>query len=266
MGENMIKSTKTRYSDEFYFYENDNVIGDSLNRYGEYTQIEVDLLLSILNDTCVVWDIGANIGYHTVAFASTAKHVYAFEPNRKNFDLLLKNTKDCANVTVVNAAVANKNCFVLIGDFDPAIPDNYGNIKVNEGSQVSICIKLDSFAIDKPDFIKIDVEGFEYAVLDGCREIIEKTKPVLYYEAHETPDLPAIYTMLDQLGYYMYWTLIPNYNHDNFKKNKIDVDIKYVNSYLIGVIASPHEIKNFASNRVLNPDDTYLKFFERKDA
>lgn len=260
----MILTTQTRYLDEFYFYENDSIIGEHLRNYGEYTQIELDILLHMLDDTCVVWDIGANIGYHTVAFATKAKHVYSFEPNRKNFELLLKNTKTFNNVTLVNAAVSNKNGFISVGDFDLEVYSNYGNVKVGEGGENVLCIKPDSFSMNKPDFIKIDVEGHELFVLEGCRSILEKNKPVLYLEAHETPDLPVIYELLDQLDYYMYWVMIPNYNHNNFKQNSDDFTM---GTFLYSLIATAktEENKDFC-NRMLGPDDTCKKFFERQHA
>ena len=69
----MIKSTKTRYSKNFSYYSTDEMIGRSLELYGEYSQSELEFLLSMLNENSVVYDVGANIGYHTTAFASVAK-------------------------------------------------------------------------------------------------------------------------------------------------------------------------------------------------
>lgn len=256
----MIKSTKTRYSDNFYFYENDEVIGMSLDLYGEYTQYEVDFLIQILNNECVIWDIGANIGYHTCAFASVSKYVYAFEPNHKNFNLLLKNTSSIKNVIAINVAVGDKNCLVSLSDFDPLVAGNYGNLRVNHEGQVNLCIRLDDFIIDKPDFIKIDVEGLEYPVLQGCLKILEQHRPVLYFEAHETPDLPKIYTLLDNLQYHMYWIPIPNFNHKNFKENTVN---EIGNSYLVGICASPCRVDSLETNRVISITDTYQDFFAR---
>ena len=84
-----LMSCPTRYSPVFYFYRGDNIIGASLAYYGEYTELELALLRNFINPTTVVYDIGANIGVHTVGFAKTAKYVYAFEPNKLNFKLLV---------------------------------------------------------------------------------------------------------------------------------------------------------------------------------
>ena len=76
---NLIETTETSYHKEFAFYKNDNTIGRSLNLYGEYGQIEVEFLLSIINSITnkpvVVYDVGANIGVYATAFASTGAQV-----------------------------------------------------------------------------------------------------------------------------------------------------------------------------------------------
>jgi hypothetical protein len=50
-------------------------------------------------------------------------------------------------------------------------------------------IKLDDFCrgqnIERIDFLKIDVEGFEYFVLLGGKEIISQTHPVIYLELYD---------------------------------------------------------------------------------
>ena len=44
-------------------------------------------------------------------------------------------------------------------------------------------VKLDSILYDKGcDFMKIDVEGFEYAVIMGAINTILKYRPVIFYE------------------------------------------------------------------------------------
>ena len=193
-----IRQTKIRYSDAFCFYANDAIIGRSIETYGEYSQIEVDFLLSLLNKTCVVYDIGANIGYHTTAFASCASHVFAFEPHPKTFEMLEKNTEHLKNVTLFNCAVSNFNGRSRCYDYDIEVEANYGAVSVDEDQGVLEieCISLNDAEIFLPDLIKIDVEGSELAVIQGCMELIKRKNPVVYYEAHETIHLPEIYQLL----------------------------------------------------------------------
>lgn len=258
----MIKTIKTKYSDNFSYYENDTIIGKSLELYGEYAEIEINFLNSMLNEHCTVWDVGSNIGVHAVAFATKSKFVICFEPNQNNLKLLLKNTENLQNVAVVNAAASNKNSTISIQDFNPNIPDNYGMVKANQGTKFGLSIKLDDWIFPKPDLVKIDVETMEWQVLQGMDNTIKKFLPVIFFEAHETPDLPEIYDYLTDLGYILYWMQSPNFNKNNFNKNSVDY---FKNSGTISILSVPpgqtqHPIN---LNRVKNRNDSAQKIFER---
>ena len=256
----MIESTKTRYSDDFSFYENDQMIGHSLAHYGEYSQIELDFLTSILNKDCVVYDVGANIGYHTTAFASVAKKVYAFEPHPKNYAMLEKNTEDLDNVYIGKYAVSDSRHTCYISDYDPEKMGNFGAVSlIDDTSGIKTdAIDLDTAGLDLPDLIKIDVEGSELQVLQGCQEIIKIKKPVIYYEAHESKDLKQIYQLLEPHGYRFYWFQVNNYNPDNFAKNTNNIFNK---SGLMSVLAWPITSGELPFMQVEGPDDTPNKFY-----
>lgn len=257
----MIEFTETRYSDKFFFYTKDQIIGASLKIYGEYGQLELDFLLDVINSTCVVYDVGANIGYHTSAFATKANKVYSFEPNPHNYSLLEKNTKKLKNVTPVNIAVGNYNGIVKITDFDPAGEViNFGTMKcADEGVEVPITT-LDDCGYDLPDVIKIDVEGYEYQVILGCKKILETRKPMFYYEAHETKELKEIYEFLEPYGYDFYWSFVRNYNPNNYKKIEGN---GFGNTLTISVVAWPKELGKLPLTPVLSSTDHYSRFFEK---
>lgn len=256
----MIGYTKTRYSNKFYFYKNDNTIGRSLDLYGEYSETEVSFLLSILNDQSVVYDIGSNIGYHTSAFASIAKKVYSFEPNFLSYDLLVKNTQQNKNVICVNAAVNSNNGIVSVNNFDIDVPGNYGSVSINNGETSVISIKIDDFGFEPPNLIKIDVEGAEYDVFKSCERTITNYRPIVYWEAHETPNIPEIYHFLKKENYFLYWCQINNYNQSNFKNNNINV---FGNTALFSILSVPFKPLNLNLDEVIGPDDTYQALNKR---
>lgn len=227
-------TTLTRYSDNFYYYKNDTIIGRSLQLYGEYTELEIELLKLFLNKNSVVYDIGANIGYHTVAFSKYADTVYAFEPNRKHLELLYKNITNNKNVIVYDVAVSSNKGLVTIQDFDTDIPSNYGELYCNRDGYTVDSIKIDDLEIYKPDLVKIDVEGFEYPVLLGMYETIKEYKPVIFYEAHGN-DLEMIYQYLKSFDYDLYWYPCPNYNPHNYKRNTHNV---FNNGGVLNILAT----------------------------
>lgn len=258
----MIKTAPTRYNPEFAFYANDQVIGRSIELYNEYSQIEIDFLLSLVGKDTVVYDIGGNIGYHAAAFASRAKHVYSFEPNPHNFNLLQRNTNHCNNVTAINCAVGSCSNLVRINDYDPAIPGNFGAVSItNSRSGVVVpCLSLNDVDNELPDLIKIDVEGYEYEVLLGCKGMIARKRPVIYYEAHETKQFAEIYNFLYQFGYKFYWAEIANFNQKNLAGNSINV---FSNTGCFSVVAWPDCFQPLAMQEVAGPNDSHTRLEAR---
>lgn len=65
------------------YNKNDMYIGRSLDRYGEYSEGEVDLFRQIVHQGDTVLEVGANLGAHTLALALLVGEggcVHAFEP------------------------------------------------------------------------------------------------------------------------------------------------------------------------------------------
>ncbi|HVY12111.1 MAG TPA: FkbM family methyltransferase [Alphaproteobacteria bacterium] len=210
----------------------DKWIGESLLHYGEYSQMETQRLVDLLPEGGVAVDVGANIGCITLALASKAKEVWAFEPQRLTFQKL------CANLAINNFQnVVAKN--VACG----SVSENVGRLlqhdAVNNGA-ASMCVKekgdekpgeyvgveaLDKhiFEFNRLDLIKIDVEGYEDQVLCGARNIIEKFRPFLYVEADRDEKSPELIQLLQNMGYMPFWDITPLSIEYNFDHNRRDI-------------------------------------------
>ena len=146
------------------------------------------LLHTVLaKDSCCV-DIGANIGDFLEQFVSLApegKHL-AFEPISLHAASL---SKRYPQVEVYECALSNKEgsaTFFHAPDRDAwsglkkqRYPDNV------EPVETTVSIKrLDDLAQSKHhiDFIKIDVEGAEYEVLEGAKETLKRHRPTVLFE------------------------------------------------------------------------------------
>lgn len=258
----MIRYTKTRYRPKFGYYAADEVIGKSLDLYGEYSQYEVDFLLHFLTQDSVVYDIGGNIGYQATAFASRAKKVYSFEPNSHNYYLLMNNTHDMTNIHTMHCAVGGNNGVIKCVDYNPETPGNFGLVQVGvENATLSVpLVTIDSLELEKPDLIKVDVEGSEYEVLKGAMKTIKEHTPILFYEAHETKQFREIYELLEPLGYKLYWAVVRNYNPNNFTGNMINI---FSDSCLLSIVGVPSNFSDLPMEKVLGPDDTTEQFVAR---
>lgn len=254
-------AANTRYCNDFVFYKNDTIIGPSIYHYGEYTQLELQLLDNFIQPGYVIYDIGANIGYHTLHFATKKDcKVYAFEPNNKNFKLLKYNTRYHKNVTCINAGISDTKKTAHISDFEFDKPDNLGEMKLSDTGQVCELISLDECDLPVPNIIKIDVEGHEDSVFRGAKKLIENNHPIIFYEAMHT-DLPAIFDQLNQLAYKLYWIGVPNYNPNNFKKNTQNI---FGDGGVVNILALPFYVPKVNNlHPVTDRDDTYAKLVER---
>jgi FkbM family methyltransferase len=209
---------------------NDVYIGGSLDRYGEFSEGEVDLFRQIVQPGAIVVDVGANLGAHTLFFANAVGRsglVYAFEPQRITFQTL------CANMAL--NGITNAFCFlmalgeergsIMVPMLDPRGANNFGGLELGsftQGEKVEM-ISLDSLALPQCGLIKVDVEGMELGVLKGARETIEKYRPRLYVENDRAEKADDLTRFIDQLGYKMYWHRPLLFNPQNYYANPANV-------------------------------------------
>ncbi len=68
-------------------------------------------------------------------------------------------------------------------------------------------------------FIKIDVEGMEEAVLAGAAKLIARDRPLIYFEVLEIARLATARKLLTDLGYELRWLQSQAFNPRNFRLN-----------------------------------------------
>lgn len=164
---------------DFWYRSDDKVIGQriALDKYEKY---ETAIMLGQVNKNSVVVDVGANIGYYTLLLAKEVKKIYAFEPDEEVFQILKKNVEEnkLKNVVLINKAVGDKNEKVKI----EKNKDNFGDSRISDKGELVECVKLDEVIKERVDLIKVDVQGWEPAVIEGAKNIIEKDSPILFLE------------------------------------------------------------------------------------
>jgi FkbM family methyltransferase len=202
----------------------DIYVGQAVERYGEFSEGEAQLLRQMCPPGGVVVEVGANIGALTLVLARSvgpAGYVYAFEPQRIIFQSLCANLalNSIVNVDARHAAAAADPGWVLIPDIDYTRTTNFGGISVNgfnTGRRVRRITLDGDLQLDRLDAIKIDVEGMELEVLRGATQLIGRFHPVLYVENDRLEKSETLIRYLQSLDYRLFWHLPPLYNPQNF--------------------------------------------------
>jgi len=147
-----------------------------------------------LNDVDCIWDIGANIGDHTRAYLDMGKTVLAFEPNPLAFECLCHNCPESKNY---NLAASSKKGTLMFETLD-----NVGASRVSKEGGTSVpAAALDKLDLQKPDFIKIDIEGWEVNALHGMKKTIKAHKPKLFIEINHGALAANDHTYIDIIDF-----------------------------------------------------------------
>lgn len=161
---------------------------DSLNLSlnSNYEPEETKFVRETVTPGQTVVDIGANIGYYTCLMSKLVGEsgkVYAFEPDKENFQLLRKNveTNGLRNVILENKAVADRtrelNLFYSNDKGDQRTYDT----RDGRPSIPVYAVSLDDYFRQRGQsigFIKMDIQGSEGEALLGMREVLQHHKGV----------------------------------------------------------------------------------------
>jgi FkbM family methyltransferase len=127
-------------------------------------------------------DVGAHVGFWAKDMADRFKHVYCFEPSAKTLGCLVKNLSEYDNVSISHVAIGDgpRKCII---NRDDRRQQNSGSefVRIDTAGSIDMT-SLDEIGLPGCDLLKVDVEGFEYAVLLGARKLIKKFKPVVIME------------------------------------------------------------------------------------
>ncbi len=174
---------------------------------------ELRQLASWVRPGTVALDVGANRGIWSWHMRRLGAHVHAFEPNPK---LARQLRAALPEVSVHACALSDRE-----GEAELRFPvvrgvvyDGWATVETanrfatlaTEGERrVPIRLRrLDEFRLARVDFVKIDVEGHELAVLRGGEETLRRCRPILLFEAddrHRPGTVAACRTWLAGLGY-----------------------------------------------------------------
>ncbi len=145
---------------------------------GVYQSKQLNRALQFVTNWSLAIDIGAHVGLWSKILVQKFDRVVAFEPMPPLRACLEKNVIS-DKIQVVPMALGNSHGSVCF-DYDEA---HTGATHIDTKKKGLIPLgKLDDFQLDNIGFIKIDTEGFELLVLEGAKETILRSNPVIIVE------------------------------------------------------------------------------------
>ena len=166
-------------SDDFYF---DRWIEGAPTKSNGFQREHLLEAFKHVRNWDIAVDVGAHVGFWAKDMAEKFGKVYCFEPHPKTFACLAKNMAEYENVMLSCMALGMRegHCDIVRGDprthnsgSEYIVPKTTGSIRITS---------LDDVGVQGCDLLKIDVEGYEYAVLKGARKTITKYRPVIIME------------------------------------------------------------------------------------
>ncbi|MBU0764893.1 MAG: FkbM family methyltransferase [Bacteroidetes bacterium] len=176
---------------------------------------ELFYLKKIIRDGFVCIDIGANLGYYSVIlskFCGAQGKVLAVEPIPWFAEIWKKNVRRSRtnNLILLPYALGNENTTVKMGipEVDGVVHHGMtkiissGNDKYMHYFDVEMKIPDELFdGIERLDFIKCDVEGFESVVFSNMKTIIGKFRPLIQSELNGKENRRQVVGLLSEMGY-----------------------------------------------------------------
>ncbi len=172
-------------------------------------------------DGVVAIDCGANIGAHTIEWATAMTgwgSVMALEPQERVYYALAGNIalNNCFNAVAMHAAAGAENGIIMVPSPDYMTPSSFGNLELKqsdnneyigqdinyaaEGSVPVQKIAIDSLELPRVDLIKLDIEGMEMDALTGATQTIARCQPIVLVETDKT-DRELLRAWLEQRDY-----------------------------------------------------------------
>ena len=164
---------------------------------GERELDMVQIVRELCKGSNAILDLGANIGYYTLLMEreSADCFILAIEPDIRNFRLLELNVASycqkgkvfCLNVAAgkndgfAKMAVAEKSNLNTLVALDSQQDEETIEVEVNSFTSL-----INYFPEKKFDFLRMDIEGFEYEIFQALLDNLDdlEFKPKILFESH----------------------------------------------------------------------------------
>ncbi len=201
-------------------------VGFQILETAAFDPMEVKLAVELLSfrrrhygDGVVAIDCGANIGVHTIEWASAMTgwgSVLAIEAQERVYYALAGNIaiNNCFNAVALHAAISSESGVLKIPSPNYLVPSSFGSLELRQNSRNEFIgqtidyentvnvrkLMLDEFGLTRVDLIKLDIEGMELEALEGAARTIEASRPIMLIEKIKA-DATQLTRWLEARGY-----------------------------------------------------------------
>lgn len=266
----LVSTGNCRYG-EMIWPRSDTIIGQSLEKYGEFAEAENRIMAKFVRSGDIAIDVGANLGTTVLPLARAVGptgHVIAFEPQPFLAQCLhtTLTLNECFHVRVISAALSDEAGWGRIPAPGIEWAGNRGALALGlDGLQVPV-MRLDDFELPACALVKIDVEGAEWSVIRGARQHLLRLRPVLYLEAKRIPGTVSYLHWLMDNGWRCYWHFAHFFEKDNFRGISENI---FGGVGDMNVLAAPREKAQPEDlPEIRTPEEdwqtTYVAFYQRR--
>ena len=248
-------------------------ISDCIRRGYKWEEHNHEIIDKYVKKDFICVEVGSHIGSISLKLSKSCKYLYCFEPLKESFELLKLNLKNnnCNNVYLYNLALSNENKKSNIDFISTNNPGGAGlfyNSQIVNSDIISVSdnypvelITLDSLNIEKIDYLKIDVEGYEENVILGAYETIKRCNPVIIMEIYKDmisfnklsiSEIQIRYKNIIELGYSVNNIWGNDYIFIKDNKNKLDIVLQGKFNENVLHIAEYYLELNFVNNIIIS--------------
>jgi FkbM family methyltransferase len=166
--------------DDFYF---DRFLEGKAPKENGFQREHLEKAFQYVKKWDVAVDVGAHVGFWAKDMAEKFGKVYCFEPSSQTFACLAKNMAEYDNATLSSMAIGHRHGYCDINRDSRRLKNSGSEYITHRPAHGGVrLVSLDSLDLPGCDFLKIDVEGYELAVLRGGRKLIREHRPVVSME------------------------------------------------------------------------------------
>jgi len=254
----------------------DNGISKELYIHRKREHFSTEFIKKFISEDEIIIDIGANIGYYALIESRLANKgkVYAVEPIPSNVYLLKRNIElnNCKNISVFQFAIGDIDGKAKIYVYDKcnwcSLTKNLNANIINEIEIITMTLDrfVESYVCQYPTFVRMDVEGYEYQIIKGASNILEKNKPLkLCIELHPhlmpRENMEELINILEQSDFKVKAIFLDPEPHDYNNINTMNKLRRIMNLPELGFVGNSYkDLNKLLKKKRYAP----IAFFERR--